>query len=81
MAWLGQRIFSLKGFLILLVVLLVLLPFIQNWRLDMLRNDALEALEKKRGSRVIALIHRQEMVNVLGVPFMRYIDIEDSEES
>ena len=45
-----------------------------------LRDDAIRALEKKRGSRVIVLIHRQESVNVLGVPLVRYINIEDSEE-
>jgi ClpP class serine protease len=32
-----------------------------------------------RGTRVIAMIHRQETVGVLGVPFYRFIDIDDSE--
>lgn len=36
---------------------------------------ALEA----RQSRVIALIHRQESISLLGIPIARYIDIEDSE--
>jgi ClpP class serine protease len=43
------------------------------------RRRALSALEKRRGSRVIAMIHRQETVGVLGVPFYRFIDIDDSE--
>ncbi len=38
------------------------------------------ALEKKHGSRVIVLIHRQESVNVLGIPVVRYINIDDSED-
>src|SRR5207247_612859 len=37
-------------------------------------------LEKKRCSRVIVLIHRQESVNVLGIPVVRYINIDDSED-
>ena len=37
-------------------------------------------LGEHRGSLVIALIHRQESVNVLGIPIVRYIDIADSEE-
>jgi ClpP class serine protease len=43
------------------------------------RARALRALEKERGTRVIAIIHRQETVGVLGVPFYRFIDIDDSE--
>jgi ClpP class serine protease len=45
----------------------------------MRRARALSALQRKRGTRVIAMIHRQETVGVLGVPFYRFIDIEDSE--
>ena len=37
-------------------------------------------VEEKRGSRVIALIHRQESMSLLGFPIARYIDIQDSEE-
>ena len=37
-------------------------------------------MEKNRGSRVIVLIHRQESVNVLGIPVVRYINIDDSED-
>lgn len=38
------------------------------------------AFEKKRGSRVIVLIHRQETMSLLGFPLVRYIDINDSEQ-
>jgi len=37
-------------------------------------------LQKKRGSRVITLIHRQESLNLLGIPLSKYINIEDSEQ-
>ena len=43
------------------------------------RRRAFAALEKVRGTRLIAIIHRQETVGVLGVPFYRFIDIDDSE--
>jgi ClpP class serine protease len=36
-------------------------------------------LERKRGSRLITLIHRQESLSWLGFAFSRFIDIEDSE--
>jgi ClpP class serine protease len=45
------------------------------------RHDpALHRLERRRGSRVITLIHRQEAFSFFGFPFARYIDIDDSEE-
>jgi ClpP class serine protease len=43
------------------------------------RKRALGALERARGTHVIAMIHRQETVGVFGVPFYRFIDIDDSE--
>ena len=45
----------------------------------MRRTRALEALQRARGTRVIAMIHRQETVGFLGVPLFRFIDIDDSE--
>ncbi len=48
-------------------------------RLAAARLDVLHRLEEARQSRVIALIHRQESVSLLGIPIARYIDIEDSE--
>jgi ClpP class serine protease len=45
------------------------------WR----RLRALHAIESARGTRVIAMIHRQETIGFLGVPLFRFIDIEDSE--
>ncbi|HZA28715.1 MAG TPA: ATP-dependent Clp protease proteolytic subunit [Gammaproteobacteria bacterium] len=48
-------------------------------RLAAARLDVLHQLEKARQSRVIALIHRQESISLLGIPIARYIDIEDSE--
>jgi ClpP class serine protease len=65
-------------FLILLFALL-LLPPLQRRAVGMRRTRALNALEQARGTRVIALIHRQETVGFLGVPLYRFIDIDDSE--
>jgi ClpP class serine protease len=40
----------------------------------------MEKIQRKRNSRVIALVHRQETMALLGIPLFRYIDIEDSEQ-
>jgi ClpP class serine protease len=44
------------------------------------RMRIFQQMERKRGSRVIALIHREETMSILGFPIVRYIDIQDSEE-
>lgn len=44
----------------------------QRWRL-------IRRIERARRSRVITLIHRQELISLLGIPLTRYISIEDSE--
>lgn len=40
----------------------------------------LRRIEQGRGSRVIALIHRQETMSLLGISILRYLDIQGSEE-
>jgi len=71
---------SFGAVLALVLVLILLTPVLQRMALERRRVRAIEALEKARGTRVIALIHRQETVGFLGVPLFRFIDIEDSEE-
>lgn len=70
-------IISLLFFIFLLQALV---PFLGRRILEFRRGIAIQALERKRASRVITLIHRQEAVSFLGVPLARYIDIEDSEQ-
>jgi len=66
-------------FLALLLVLLVLLQLFGSRGTQSARNELLRGLEQERKSRVIAMIHRQESVSVLGVPVSNNISIEDSE--
>ena len=61
------------------ILLLLIVPVLSQRALQARRARALRALERVRGTRVIAMIHRQETVGVLGVPFFRFIDIDDSE--
>ena len=57
-----------------------LTPVVRQRMLDAARLRLMRKIEEKRGSRVIALIHRQESMSFLGFPIARYIDIQDSEE-
>ncbi len=61
-------------------ILMSIWPAIQMRMLEAARMRLMRDLEKKRDSRVIALIHRQETMALLGFPVFRYINIEDSEE-
>jgi ClpP class serine protease len=65
--------------LTLLFFAFFLVPVITRRALAWRRVRALDAIERSRGTRVIAMIHRQETVGFLGVPLFRFIDIEDSE--
>ncbi|HXV56934.1 MAG TPA: hypothetical protein VD704_03625 [Gaiellaceae bacterium] len=58
---------------------LLAVPMLSRAVLEARRSRALHALGRSRGTRVIAMIHRQETVGVLGVPLYRFIDIDDSE--
>jgi ClpP class serine protease len=59
---------------------LILIPYLERRALFARRLSAIRTFEKKRGSRLITMIHRQETISFLGLPISRYIDIEDSEQ-
>jgi ClpP class serine protease len=61
-------------------ILTSLQPIISQRMLEWKRVSLLGKLEKERRCRVIALVHRQETMSLLGFPIFRYINIEDSEE-
>ncbi len=64
----------------LILMAMAMQPFLKQKLLEIARQKAIEQLEKKRGSRVILLVHRQETMSFFGLPLVRYIDINDSEE-
>ncbi len=64
----------------LFVFFFVFVPIYKRWMLESVRNALIAKIERMRGSRVITLIHRQEGVRFFGIPFFRYISIEDSEQ-
>src|SRR3982075_2487681 len=55
-------------------------PMLQQRMLEAMRMSKITQLKRTRKSRVILLVHGQETMRFLGVPFARYIDINDSEE-
>jgi ClpP class serine protease len=61
-------------------IMTTLQPIITQKLLESSRVRALHDMEELRGSRAIALVHRQETMSFLGWPILRYINIEDSEQ-
>ncbi len=70
---------SITDILWILLLLSFFIPLMQKRMLLLRRQVAMKEIEGKRHSRVISMIHRQETMSFLGIPFARYIDIEDSE--
>jgi ClpP class serine protease len=64
----------------LLLIVVAVQPLVQQRLLATARRRLRVAMETARSSRVILLVHREERMSLLGIPFMRYLDIQDSEE-
>jgi ClpP class serine protease len=64
----------------LVFIIMALQPVIKQQLLVNSRLKLISKIEKKRGSRVVLLVHRQETMNLLGFPVMKYIDVNDAEE-
>jgi ClpP class serine protease len=71
---------SVADLLFIFLVILALSPIVQLKLMDLRRSRTMAAIQKARGTRVVSLIHRQEVMALLGLPVFRYIDIADSEE-
>ena len=72
--------FNFFDLLWLFIIVSSLTPLLKQRYLEVCRQQLMRRIEKKRGSRVITMLHRQEALSFLGIPFTRYIDIEDSEQ-
>jgi len=64
----------------LIFLLLLIMPMIKAQTLEWSRERLIRAIEERRKSRVITMIHRQETRSFLGFFMMRFITIEDSEQ-
>jgi len=71
---------DLLNLLWILLAIAAIIPLVRQKLIETTRVRLIHTLEEKRGTRVIALIHRQESMSFLGFPMARYIDIQDSED-
>lgn len=65
---------------LIILLLIFIIPMAQRYAIASARKRLLVRFGSRRGSQVITLIHRQEVISFLGIPLARYIDIDDSEQ-
>jgi ClpP class serine protease len=63
-----------------LLIFVIVQPLLRQRVLESMRQRKISQIERVRGSRLILLVHREERVSLLGLPIVRYIDMNDSEE-
>jgi ClpP class serine protease len=71
---------SYLDFFWVFIFLVFFLPIFQQKWLARARKRFISKLQEERSSRAIVLLHRQELLSMLGIPFFRFITIEDSEQ-
>jgi len=71
---------SLSDLFWLFFILMAVQPVLKQKMLEAARQRLIATIERRFGSRLILLVHRQETMALLGFPIFRYIDIQDSEE-
>lgn len=68
------------NFFWVLLLIFAMQPLISARWLRAMRASKIAAIQKTRGSRLIAVIHRQESMRFFGFPLARYIDMDDAEK-
>lgn len=68
------------GFVWIFFILSALVPVWRQRMIQLERYRLIRKLETERGARVITLIHRQEAFSIFGIPIVRYVTVEDSEQ-
>jgi ClpP class serine protease len=64
----------------LFFIFIALQPILAARWLRMMRASKFASIQRKRNTRIIAVIHRQEQMRFLGFPLARYIDMDDAEK-
>lgn len=71
--------FDLSYLFWLFIILMALQPLIMGRWYALRRQQAIQGIEKRQGTRVITMIHRQEKRSLFGLSVSRHIDLEDAQ--
>lgn len=65
---------------LLILLLLFVLPALSRQQRNAEIERRFSQIQKRRKSRIIAIVHRDEPMGFLGIPMLRYIDLNDAED-
>lgn len=68
-----------SSLIFLALMIMILQPLLAGRVFALRRAQAIRGIERKRRSRVITMIHRQEKRSLFGVNMSRHIDLEDAQ--
>jgi len=71
--------FDFSSLLVIIFAIVAIQPLLMGRWYAVRRANAIGAIEKVHGTRVITMIHRQEKRSLLGFAQSRYIDLEDAQ--
>jgi ClpP class serine protease len=71
--------FDFSSLIWILIAAMALQPLLTGRWFSLKRAQAIRAIEKAHGSRVITMIHRQEKRSLFGYNLSRHIDLEDAQ--
>src|SRR6187455_1249113 len=71
--------FDFSSIFFIVIALMALQPLLMGRWYAMRRAQAIGAVEKEHGTRVITMVHRQERRSLFGFAVSRHIDLEDAQ--
>jgi ClpP class serine protease len=71
--------FDFSSLIWIVIAILALQPLLTTRWYTTRRAQAIRAIEKAHGTRVITMIHRQEKRSLFGFSVFRHIDLEDAQ--
>jgi ClpP class serine protease len=71
--------FDFSSLIWIVIIVMALQPLLMGRWFAMRREQAIRAIEKAHGTRVITMIHRQERRSLFGFSVARHIDLEDAQ--
>jgi ClpP class serine protease len=78
----GGDIWQIASFVLGLLFLFffIIVPILRRGRRNRELTERFAKIQRRRRSRIIAIVHRDEAMGLLGIPSLRYIDLNDAEE-
>jgi ClpP class serine protease len=71
--------FDFSSLIWIVIIVMALQPLLMGRWYGLRREQAIRAIEKAHGTRVITMIHRQERRSLFGFSVARHIDLEDAQ--